>query len=91
MDRTKAFYSPTEVARLLGLSSDTIINYIKAGTVFAIKLSERTYRIPRREVSRLTGEPVAPSTGVERGRGGAEAAERIRGRLRRQERAPVTR
>lgn len=55
---TKAFYSPSELAQLLGLHPDTILNYIHSGKVFAIQLSARTYRIPRRQVQRL----VAPET-----------------------------
>lgn len=42
----KAFYSPQEVAELAGLSTSTILNYIRSGKVYAIKLSERVYRIP---------------------------------------------
>lgn len=54
----KAFYSPAEVARLLELHPDTILNYIHSGRIFAIQLSARTYRIPQREVRRL----IAPET-----------------------------
>ncbi len=54
----KAFYSPAEVARLLELHPDTILNYIHSGRIFAIQLSARTYRIPQREVQRL----IAPET-----------------------------
>ena len=46
MKLTKAFYSPSELGELINLSSDTILNYIKANKISAIKLSERTYRIP---------------------------------------------
>jgi excisionase family DNA binding protein len=65
----KAFYSPGELGDLLGLSSDTILNHIKSGKLFAVKLSDRTYRIPQRAAARLVGEAVGPSR-VEGGGGG---------------------
>ncbi|MBA3740271.1 MAG: helix-turn-helix domain-containing protein [Chloroflexi bacterium] len=43
---TKPFYSPGEIAEIAGLHPSTILNYIKAGKLYAVKLSERTYRIP---------------------------------------------
>ena len=49
----KAFYSPSEVADLASLSSSTILNYIHDGRLTAVRLSERTYRIPRKAVIRL--------------------------------------
>lgn len=59
---TKAFYSPGEVAELASLSSSTILNYIHENRLAAVRLSERTYRIPRKAVIRLLGlgapEPV---------------------------------
>ena len=51
----KAFYSPGEVADLASLSSSTILNYIHDGRLAAVRLSERTYRIPRKAVIRLLG------------------------------------
>ncbi len=51
----KAFYSPSEVAALASLSSSTILNYIHEGRLVAVRLSERTYRIPRKAVIRLLG------------------------------------
>ena len=63
---TKAFYSPQEVAELAGVTSATIMNYIAAGNLYAVKLSERTYRIPVRAVAKmLTPELLAPSTWTE--------------------------
>ncbi len=57
----KAFYSPGEVAELASLSSSTILNYIHEGKLASVKLSERTYRIPRKAVIRLLGlEAPAP-------------------------------
>lgn len=46
MFERKAFYSPHEVAEIGGLSPSTILNYIRSGKLYAVKLSERTYRIP---------------------------------------------
>ncbi len=62
MQLTKSFYSPVEVAELAGLSSSTILNYIHARKLYAVKLSERTYRIPARSVALLLEpESVAPA------------------------------
>lgn len=49
----KPFYTPTEVAELAQVSSATIHNWIKAGRLIAVRLSERTYRIPPKSVLRL--------------------------------------
>lgn len=63
----KPFYSPGEVANLAGLHSSTILNYIRDGKLYAVKLSERTYRIPLRSVLKLLDpESVPPPTVVER-------------------------
>ena len=62
----KAFYSPAEVANLAGLHSSTILNYIRGGKLYAVKLSERTYRIPVRSVLKLLDpESVFPPTMTE--------------------------
>jgi excisionase family DNA binding protein len=57
---TKAFYSPAEVAALASLSSSTVLNYIRAGKLAAVRLSERTYRIPRKSVILLLGLDAPP-------------------------------
>jgi excisionase family DNA binding protein len=63
----KPFYSPAEVANLAGLHSSTILNYIRDGKLYAVKLSERTYRIPLRSVLMLLDpESVAPPSVIER-------------------------
>lgn len=51
----KAFYSPREVANIASVSTSTILNYIHDGRLPAVRLSERTYRIPRKAVIRLLG------------------------------------
>lgn len=53
MEVTKPFYSPHEVASLAGLHPSTILNYIASGRLYAVKLSERTYRIPARSLLHL--------------------------------------
>ena len=50
MDLTKSFYSPHEVAAMAAVHPSTILNYIASGRLYAVKLSERTYRIPARAV-----------------------------------------
>lgn len=63
----KPFYSPAEVAKLAGLHSSTILNYIRDGKLYAVKLSERTYRIPLRSVLKLLDpESVAPAAVIDR-------------------------
>ena len=65
MEITKAFYSPREVAEMASLHPSTILNYIASGRLYAVKLSERTYRIPARAVigllepERLSSSSVA--------------------------------
>ena len=53
MELTKAFYSPAEVAELAGLHPTTILNYIRDEKLYAVRLSERTIRIPARSVQKL--------------------------------------
>ncbi len=53
------FYSPAQVARLAGLHPSTILGYIHAGRLYAIKLSERTYRIPNKAVLKLLAPELA--------------------------------
>ena len=63
MDLTKSFYSPHEVAAMADVHPSTILNYIASGRLYAVKLSERTYRIPVRAViGLLEPERLAPSS-----------------------------
>ncbi|MFH1475697.1 MAG: helix-turn-helix domain-containing protein [Chloroflexota bacterium] len=63
MDLTKSFYSPHEVAAMASVHPSTILNYIATGRLYAVKLSERTYRIPVRAVmGLLEPERLAPSS-----------------------------
>ncbi len=67
MNLTKSFYSPREVAEFAGVHPSTILNYIASGRLYAVKLSERTYRIPARAViGLLEPESLAPSRVAER-------------------------
>lgn len=62
----KAFYSPAEVAELASVSSSTILNYVHDGRLAAVRLSERTYRIPRKAVIRLLAlDASAPVVAVD--------------------------
>jgi excisionase family DNA binding protein len=63
VELTKSFYSPHEVAAMASVHPSTILNYIATGRLYAVKLSERTYRIPARAVlGLLEPERVAPSS-----------------------------
>jgi excisionase family DNA binding protein len=63
----RPFYSPSEVAEILRVHPSTILNYIHSGRLYAIQLSERTYRIPARAVLKLVSpEAVRPARSRER-------------------------
>ena len=63
MEYTKSFYSPHEVAAMASVHPSTILNYIGTGRLYAVKLSERTYRIPVRAViALLEPERLSPSS-----------------------------
>ena len=49
----RPFYSPADVAALIQVHPSTILNYIHEGRLYAVRLSERTYRIPARAVAKL--------------------------------------
>ena len=42
----KAFFSPREYAELAGIDPSTVLDHIHRGRLYAVKLSERLYRIP---------------------------------------------
>ena len=63
MEFSKSFYSPHEVAAMASVHPSTILNYIAMGRLYAVKLSERTYRIPVRAViGLLEPECLTPSS-----------------------------
>lgn len=53
------YFTVAEAAEHLGVSHDTILRLIHIGTLPAIKVSPRIYRIPRPAMARYeSGEPV---------------------------------
>jgi len=42
----KPFYTPTEFARIASMSNDRVMDLIHAGTLHAVRISQRIYRIP---------------------------------------------
>lgn len=67
MEFTQTFYSPREVAEMAGVHPSTVMAWIHSGRLRAIKLSERTYRIPNRAVRKmLAPETVRPPVIVDR-------------------------
>ena len=64
MDYAKSFYSPREVAAMAGVHPSTILNYISSGHLYAVKLSERTYRIPVRAVNALLEPELVPPSSM---------------------------
>ncbi len=42
----KAFYSPREYAALAGIHPSTVLDMIHSGRLWAVRISERIYRIP---------------------------------------------
>lgn len=88
MFERKAFYSPHEVAEIAGLSTSTILNYIRSGKLYAVRLSERTYRIPLAAViATFYPEQKAP-VAIVRPRGGQRAVDLWLRELRKEHDAP---
>lgn len=42
----KPFYAPAEIAGLLGVSKQTVLNRIHDGQLSAVRVSPRVYRVP---------------------------------------------
>jgi excisionase family DNA binding protein len=77
---TKTFYSPAEVAEMAAVHPSTILNYIKDGRLYAVRLSERTIRIPARAVLKLLApEDVIPPRISERPNADVRTAAYARG------------
>ena len=71
----KPYYSPKELAAVLGVHRTTIDRYIREGRLRAVKLSERAYRIPLGAVLRLVSpEEIPPVQHPPLPEGRAEAA-----------------
>lgn len=88
MFERKAFYSPHEVAEIAGLSPSTILNYIRSGKLYAVKLSERTYRIPLGAVVTTFYPEQKPPPVIVRRKGGRVDVDRWLRGLRREHGAP---
>jgi excisionase family DNA binding protein len=56
----KRFYSPQEVAALLGVSSTTVMSRIHDGALPAVRVSDRIYRIPIPAFERFVATGAAP-------------------------------
>ena len=54
MPKAKDFYSVPELAKLLDVSRQAILDRIKRGTLKADRFGERIYAIPKKEVQRVT-------------------------------------
>jgi excisionase family DNA binding protein len=53
----KAFYSPAEIAQILGVSAQTVLDRIHDGSLYGVRLSPRIYRIPLAAFMIFLGEP----------------------------------
>ncbi len=56
----RRFYSPQEVARLLGVSPTTVMTRIHDGVLPAVRVSDRIYRIPVPAFERFVSTRPAP-------------------------------
>ena len=55
------FYTPQEVAKLLGVSPTTVMSRIRDGALPAIRVSQRIYRIPIPAFERFVDTRAAPA------------------------------
>ena len=53
MAAMKDFYSVPELAKLLDVSRQAIIDRIRRGTLHAVRFGEKIYAIPKKEVRRV--------------------------------------
>ena len=60
----RRFYSPQEVARLLNVSSTTVMTRIHAGALPAVRVSDRVYRIPVVALERFVSTEPAPEFNI---------------------------
>lgn len=56
----KRFYTPQEVAQLLGVSPTTVMSRIHAGALPAVRVSDRIYRIPVPALERFVSTRPEP-------------------------------
>jgi excisionase family DNA binding protein len=57
----RRFYTPREVANMLGVSTTTVLKLIHDGTLPAIRVSERIYRIPIPAFERFQAGAAVPA------------------------------
>ncbi len=77
----KAFYSPTELARIFEVDPSTVLDWIHAGSLYAVKLGPKTYRIPLAVVlGRVDPEATKPTRHRLGARAELKADERKRAR-----------
>lgn len=55
----KRFLTTTEVAKELRVSTDTVLRLIRSGSLPALRVSERLYRVPAPAFARFKSGPVA--------------------------------
>ena len=46
LSQRKPFYSPKEYAAIAGIHPSTVLDYIHSGSLYAVRISDRVYRIP---------------------------------------------
>jgi excisionase family DNA binding protein len=56
----RRFYSPREAAQLLGVSPTTVMTRIHEGTLPAVRVSDRVYRIPLPAFERFVSTEAGP-------------------------------
>ncbi|MEO6349597.1 MAG: helix-turn-helix domain-containing protein [Candidatus Limnocylindrales bacterium] len=60
----RPFYTPQEVALLLGVSSTTVMSRIHDGALPAVRVSDRIYRIPVPAYERFVSTEASPEFAV---------------------------
>jgi|GEM_PF-1455403 DNA binding domain, excisionase family len=57
---TRRFYTPQEVAGLLGVSATTVMTRIHDGALPAVRVSDRVYRVPVAAFERFVSTDASP-------------------------------
>ena len=57
----RSFYSPTQFGEIFGVSPSTVLNWIHAGTLYAVQLGPKTYRIPLAVVMQRANPGAKPT------------------------------
>jgi excisionase family DNA binding protein len=64
MDRIEpVFLRPVEAARMLSISRTRIYELLSAGSIPAVRLEGRTWRIPRAAIEKLVRDAMKANTG----------------------------